>query len=200
MFVDLSAVCWFILFSIRYCTSCTTNPEIEVSRDPHYAKHLLQQSFYDSLSGTTRVSRYQKKHLPTHLSWYHQPYVINYLHLLRFNLSSLLSPRVWQSFCTPVQVLFGLPVGLESSTSCSIHFFIQSSSFCNTCPYHCNLFCCSTEIISSNPSLSWGCPTAKHLVPFKLFILTSDQSGKLVTTVACRLYWKQTTCTVQFHI
>jgi len=37
----------------------------------------------------------------------------------------------------------------------SIHFFIQSlSSFHNTCPYHCNMFCCSTEIMSSNPSLS----------------------------------------------
>jgi len=28
------------------------------------------------------------------------------------------------------------------------------SSFCSTCPYHRNLFCCSTEIMSSNPSLS----------------------------------------------
>jgi len=25
---------------------------------------------------------------------------------------------------------------------------------CNTCPYHCSLFCCSTEIMSFNPSLS----------------------------------------------
>jgi len=37
----------------------------------------------------------------------------------------------------------------------SIHFFTQSlSSFRNTCSYHRNLFCCSTEIMSSNPSLS----------------------------------------------
>jgi len=41
------------------------------------------------------------------------------------------------------------------STSYSIHFFTQSlSSFCRTYPYHRNLFCCSTEIMSSNPSLS----------------------------------------------
>jgi len=41
------------------------------------------------------------------------------------------------------------------STSYSIHFFTQSlSSFCSTCPYDCTLFCCSTEIISSNSSLS----------------------------------------------
>jgi len=41
------------------------------------------------------------------------------------------------------------------STSCSIHFFTQSlSSLRNTGPYHHNLFCCSTEIMSSNPGLS----------------------------------------------
>jgi len=37
----------------------------------------------------------------------------------------------------------------------TVHFFTQSlSSFRNTCPYHCILFCCSTKIMSSNPSLS----------------------------------------------
>jgi len=65
-----------------------------------------------------------------------------------------------QSMCFTVffhnlQVFFGLPLGLAPSTSYSIHFFIQSlSSFRSTCPYHRNLFCCSTEIMSSNPSLS----------------------------------------------
>jgi len=49
----------------------------------------------------------------------------------------------------------GLPVGLAPSTSYSIHFFIQSLSyFCSTCPYRCNLFCCSTKLMSSNPSVS----------------------------------------------
>jgi len=38
-----------------------------------------------------------------------------------------------------LQVLFGLPLGLELSTSNVMHFFTQSvSSFCNTCPYHLN--------------------------------------------------------------
>ena len=51
------------------------------------------------------------------------------------------------------QVFFGLP--LAPFTLYSIHFFTQSlSSFHSTCPYHCYLFCCSTEIMSSNPSLS----------------------------------------------
>jgi len=30
---------------------------------------LLLLPYYGPLSGTTRVSRYQKKHSPTHLSW-----------------------------------------------------------------------------------------------------------------------------------
>jgi len=53
--------------------------------------------------------------------------------------------RAWQSFCTTsFHVLFGLPLGLEPSTSYSRHFFTQSvSSFRNTRPYQCNLFCCS---------------------------------------------------------
>jgi len=59
------------------------------------------------------------------------------------------------SLCTTsVQVFFGLPLGLATSTSHSIHSFKSLSSFRSTCPYHRNLFCCSTEIISSNPSLS----------------------------------------------
>jgi len=58
-------------------------------------------------------------------------------------------------FTISVQVFFGLHFGLAPSTSYSIHFFTQSlSSFCSTCPFHCNLFCCNTEIMSSNPSLS----------------------------------------------
>ena len=70
--------------------------------------------------------------------------------------SSTILYQLPPSFCTTsLQVLFGLPLGLELSTSYSMHFFTQSlSSFCNTCPYHCSLFCCSTEIMSSVPSLS----------------------------------------------
>jgi len=58
-------------------------------------------------------------------------------------------------FHNSLQVLFGLPLGLEPSTSYTIHCFTQSfSSFCNTCPHHCNLFCCSSEIMSSIPNFS----------------------------------------------
>ena len=78
----------------------------------------------------------------------------SFFHLLRSIASSLFNLRAWQSFCTTsFQVLFGLPLGLESSTF--MHFFTLSvSSFRNTCPYYCSLFCCSTKIISSISNLS----------------------------------------------
>jgi len=81
-----------------------------------------QQPFYDPLSGTTRVSRYQKKHSPTH-----HPIFISFFHLPQSIASSLFNLRAWQSFCTTsFHVLFGLPLGLEPSISYSIHFFTQS--------------------------------------------------------------------------
>jgi len=114
-----------------------------------------QQSFYVPLSGTTRVSQYQKKHSPTRHPDHHPIFII-FFHLLRSIASSLFKLHAWQSFCTTsFHVLFSLPLGLESSTSYSIHFFTQSvSSFCSTCPYHHNLFCCNINIISSILSLS----------------------------------------------
>ena len=101
-------------------------------------KQQQQQQFYGPLSGTTRVSWYQKKHSPTHHPDHHRIF-ISFFHLPRCIASSLFKLRAWHS----VHVLFGLPLGLEPSTSYSIHFFTQSvSSFHNTCPYHRNLFCC----------------------------------------------------------
>ena len=112
-----------------------------------------QQLFYGPLSGTTRASQYQKKHSPTHHAD-HRPIFISFFY--RSIASSLFKLRAWQSFCTtPLHVLFSLPLGLEPFTLYSIHFFTQSvSSFRNTCPYHCNLFCCSIMIISFIRSLT----------------------------------------------
>ena len=92
---------------------------------------------------------------PTHHPDHH-PILINFFHLPQSIASSLFKLHAWQSFCTTsLHVLFGLPLCLEPSTLYSPHFFTQSmSSFCNTCPCHCNLFCCSTNILSSIPSLS----------------------------------------------
>jgi len=98
-------------------------------------KEQRQQLFYGPLSGTTRVSQYQKKHLPTHHPDHHQIF-ISFFHLLQLIASSLFKLSASQSFCiTSLHVLFALPLGLELSTSYSIHFFTQSvSSFRNTCP------------------------------------------------------------------
>jgi len=115
----------------------------------------IQKPFYSPLPGTTQVSRYQKKHSPTHHPDHH-PIFISFFRLTRSIASSLFKLRAWQSFGrTSFHVLFGLPLGLEPSTSYSMHFFTQSvSSFRGTCPYHRNLFCCSISIISSVPSPS----------------------------------------------
>jgi len=95
----------------------------------------------------------------THTYPDHQPSFISFLHMLRSMMSFPFNLCAWQSFCaTSAQVLFGLPLGLAPSTSCSIHFFTQLLPyFYNTCPYHHNMFCCSTEIMSSNPRVAWWC-------------------------------------------
>jgi len=108
------------------------------------------------LFGTTWVSRYQKKHSPTQTCHCHQSSLFCFIHLLWSMTSSLFNSRAWQSFSTiSLQVFFGLLLCLAPSTSYSIYFFTQSlSSFRNTCPYNRNLFCHSSAIMSSNPSLS----------------------------------------------
>ena len=58
----------------------------------------------------------------------HHPTFISFFHLLRSIASCLFN---LQSFCTTsVQVLFGPPLGLEPSTSYSIHFFTHTISAC----------------------------------------------------------------------
>jgi len=107
---------------------------------------LTTATVYGPLSWTTCVSQYQKKHLPTYTYPDHQSSFISFLHLLQCIVSSL-SIYVLDS-------LFGIPLGLAPSISYSVHCFTQSlSSFHNTCSYQHSLLCCSTEIMSSNPSL-----------------------------------------------
>jgi len=99
------------------------------------------------------VSSYQKKRSPTHYPEHH-PIFISFFHLLQSIASSLIKLRAWQSFCTKsLHFLFGLPLGLEPSTSYSIHFFTHSVSSQHM-PISSQPFCCSINIISSIPSLS----------------------------------------------
>jgi len=114
---------------------------------------LLLQAFYGPLSGTTCVSWYQKKHSPTHLS---QSSTFLYELLPCTTIHSIL-PDQFTCLTIFSHNLSPSPLWSTSwsgaSTSYSIHFFTQSvSSFRNTCPYQCNLFCCSTKIISPIPS------------------------------------------------
>jgi len=97
---------------------------IQATKQPHYktAKVRSQagtqqhkQPFYGPLSGTTQVSRYQKKHSPTHHPDHH-PIFISFFHLPQSIASSLFKLHAWQSFCTTsFHVLFGLPLSLEPS-------------------------------------------------------------------------------------
>jgi len=102
------------------------------------------------------VSQYQKNNSSTDIN-HHSSTTIHYYLPLSTAIHSIL---LVQFTCLTVflhdlsQVLFGLPLGLASSTSNSMHIFAQSlSSFCNTCPHNCNLFCCSIEIMSFIPNL-----------------------------------------------
>jgi len=126
-----------------------------------FEQQQKQQSFCGPLSGTTGWAGTRSNiHLPTIL-------IITNLYQLLPSTTILFKLRAWQSFCTTsLHVLFGLPLGLEPSTSYSIHFFTQSS-LRNTCPYHRKLFCCSINIISSIPSISLN-----SLVGTLSFILT----------------------------
>ena len=93
-----------------------------------------QQLFYGPLSGTTRVSRYQKKHSSTHHP-HHHPIFISFFHPPWSIASFLFKLCAWQSFCTTsLHVFFGLPLGLEPSTSYFIHFVTQSVCFLQHMP------------------------------------------------------------------
>jgi len=107
------------------------------------------QPVYGPLSGTTLVSRYQKKHSPAHtiphtILYRFPPSTTNYHGVIPVQCMHL-------SYCTTSnQVLFGY----LWVWSPPLHTpYISSPSHCP--PFaKCNLFCCSTEIMSSVSSLS----------------------------------------------
>ena len=75
----------------------------------YWLQQQQQQQFNGSLSGTTRVGRYQKKHSPDHTHPGQRTSFITFLHLKRSMASSLFSLHAWQSSrTTSFQVLFGL--------------------------------------------------------------------------------------------
>jgi len=70
----------------------------------HATGYSMHKYFYNhftavrTLSRTTRVSQYQKKHSPTHTYCGHQTSVICFLRLLQSMASSLFNSCAWQSF------------------------------------------------------------------------------------------------------
>ena len=138
--------------------SCSTSKPCAASMHNllHFRLLLLLQPFTALCPGLPEWADTRRHIHPLTYPDHHHPIFISFFHLLRSIASYLFNLRAWQSFCTTsVQVLFGLPLGLEPSTSYSIHFFTRSvSSFCNIFFYHRSLFCCSINMISSIPSLS----------------------------------------------
>jgi len=107
-------------------------------------------------SGTTQVSRYQKKHSPTHTYPDHQSSFICLLHSPQSTASSLFNPTVPNS--PSAQPLSKSPMVHPWSSTFhphSTHPLTQPpSSPRSTCPHHSNLPCCSTKTISPNHNLS----------------------------------------------
>ena len=179
-----------------------------------YSVLLLVQPFYGPF-GTIRVSQYQKKHSPTHHPDHH-PISMSFFHLPRSIASSRFKLCAWLSFCkTSFHVLFGLPLGLELSTSYSIHFFTQSlSSFRSTCPYHHRLFYCSINIITSIPSLSLKSLLGtlfylniithpsdhSHLCSLKCHLVFFPDRPGIVLTEYCDIQYSTVYCAVTPHI
>jgi len=116
-------------------TKLHCNQWIQHNDKIHKNHQQWQQPFYGPLSGTSWVSQYQKKHSPTHSHLSdHQRSFYQLAPSITIH-SILLVQFTWLTvFCTTsLQVLFGLPLRLEHSTSYSIHFFTLSlSSFRNT--------------------------------------------------------------------
>ena len=91
------------------------------------------------LSGTTRVSRYPKKHSATHNYHGHESFLICFFHLIWSIAPSLFNPHSWQSFHN-LSPSFPWSISWPGTLHFILHTFLHQSlsSFCNTCPYHCN--------------------------------------------------------------
>ena len=74
-------------------------PEIQFLISALYIQQQQQQPFngHLSVSGTTRVGQYQKKHSPAHTHPGQRTSFITFLHLQRSTASSLFSLHAWQS-------------------------------------------------------------------------------------------------------
>jgi len=116
----------------------------------HYHHHHHPPPFYSLLSGTTQVSQYQTKLSFTDAFPDNQLFFNSFLRLLPS--ITLCSMSVLDSlFAQPLQILLSASVWHPPLRTPYIS--APSHYFCKICPYHCNLFGCSTMIMSSKVSL-----------------------------------------------
>jgi len=118
---NIISLCLWKLSSRQDNLTTVTKPKLNIQGDwsgirqnwkthTHTHAHKHTQPFYGSLNF---VSRYQKKHSPTHTYHGHQSSLMCFLHLLWSMASSLFNLHAWQSFSTiSLQVFFSLPLGV----------------------------------------------------------------------------------------
>jgi len=132
----------------------------------YFLTHTHTQPFYGSLDffwDNPGELLPEETFTHSHSSW-SSIIPICFLHLLRSMASFLFNRHALQTtvFFHNLSPCFLWSTSWPGTfTSYSIHFFTQSlSSPRNTCPYHRNLFCCSTEIMPSWICL--GCIWTTH--------------------------------------
>jgi len=124
------------------------------------------------LSGTTRVSQYQKKTFThSHLSW---SSVIPYLLPPSVTIHGILPIKFtcltvfFHNLCPSFLWSASWPVTLHLILHTFLHsvvLFLQHNT------YHRNLFCCSTEIMSSNHSLSLSLSLSLSTLYLELYLV-----------------------------
>ena len=119
----------------------------------HTRTHAQMQPLCSSraFARTTSVSRYQKKYSPTHMVINHPlsaSSIYPWYPLRSIYMPDSLFPQSLSKFSL-VYLLAWHPPLHTPYTSSPNHCLLFAAR-----PYHCNLFCCSTEIMSSNASPS----------------------------------------------
>jgi len=136
------------------------------------------------LSGTTWVSRYQKKHSLTHTHRGHQSSLICFLHLLRSMASSLFNLRAWQSFSTISHQVFLV---------CFLAWHLPLYTPYTSSPNHCLIFSVHAHTIATCFSVV---PRLWHLILVFLNPLLGTLSCSLTPhirlTILVSAHWSAT--------
>jgi len=134
-----------------------TNFYASTENHGHTHTHTHTQPFYGSLNFVWDIldEPLPEKTFTHHTYHSHQSSLICFFHLL-FTIHGILPV---QFTCLAVFFQNLSPSFLWSTfwpgtLHFILHTFLHPITFHSICPYHPNLFCCSTKIMSSNPNLS----------------------------------------------